>query len=633
MSDSENDKTIVLGGAAGVPLNPAPVPVPAAQSGGSHNDLPFNTRLGEFEIVGLVGEGGFGIVYLAYDHSLERKVALKEYMPASLASRGPNAQVSVRSERHRETFEVGRRSFVNEARLLAQFDHPALVKVYRFWEDNGTAYMAMPFYDGVTLSDALKARTTPPDESWIHKILTPVMEALEVIHAENCFHRDIAPDNIMLLRDERPVLLDFGAARRVIGDMTQALTVILKPGYAPVEQYAEMPDMKQGAWTDIYALAAVVYFMITGRTPPPSVGRLMNDTYQPLTQLAAGRFGDGFLRGIDHCLAVKAAERPQSVAAMRRAIGLVGFDAPPLYAPVPPSTKAPHAGEMVDDLTQMIPQAHAVVYSPGQSQSVIVPPPQVRPTSTSPAGKLPVKQPGIKKALGLAMGGGALMMAAIGAFVLSSGPDKSPVTPVASSTPAAPETPTPVSPPPVASPQPAPTLSAVSWKIAVQDTLAAATRPIVVDRVKTPVVVGKDALSFALKSERNGFVYLYLLDRAENKLNLIFPNALDTNNHIVAHKIMSFPREAWSFSADMPLGEWEVLVMVADTKRDFTGLDLVAKDGISSAPLDKLETALGRLVPGALAGMPKCAAEEAHCASDYGAQFFKIIESKAPGKR
>src|SRR6516225_4328826 len=242
-------------------------------------------------------------------------------MPASLASRGHDSSVAVRSERHRETFEVGRRSFVNEARLLAQFDHAALVKVYRFWEANGTAYMVMPFYDGVTLRDALKARGAPPDEAWIRKILSPVMDALEIIHAENCFHRDIAPDNIMLLRDERPVLLDFGAARRVIGDMTQALTVILKPGYAPIEQYAEMPGMKQGPWTDIYALAAVVYFMITGRTPPPSVGRMMQDSYEPLATIAAGRYNPTFLAGIDACLAVRAESRPQTIAEMRELIG------------------------------------------------------------------------------------------------------------------------------------------------------------------------------------------------------------------------------------------------------------------------------------------------------------------------
>ena len=149
--------------------------------------------------------------------------------------------------------------------MLAQFDHPALIKVFRFWEANGTAYMVMPFLSGKTLQDVLKARSEPPGEAWIRGLLSPLMEALAVLHEDKVYHRDIAPDNIMLLAGDRPVLLDFGAARKVISDMTHALTVILKPGYAPIEQYADMPGMKQGPWTDVYALAAVVYFMILGK--------------------------------------------------------------------------------------------------------------------------------------------------------------------------------------------------------------------------------------------------------------------------------------------------------------------------------------------------------------------------------
>ena len=300
-------------------IGPPPAEVVATRL--HQNALPVGTRLGEFEIIDLVGEGGFGIVYLAQDHSLHRKVALKEYMPALLASRGQDASVAVRSERQRETFDIGLRSFVNEARMLAQFDHPALIKVFRFWEANGTAYMVMPFLSGKTLQDALKARSEPPGEAWIRGLLSPLMEALAVLHEDKVYHRDIAPDNIMLLAGDRPVLLDFGAARKVISDMTHALTVILKPGYAPIEQYADMPGMKQGPWTDVYALAAVVYFMILGKKPPPSVSRLMEDSYEPLMQSdAAGRYSAELLQGIDRCLAVRAENRPQNMAAMREAI-------------------------------------------------------------------------------------------------------------------------------------------------------------------------------------------------------------------------------------------------------------------------------------------------------------------------
>ena len=299
--------------------------------------------LGEFEILDLVGEGGFGIVYLAQDHSLHRKVALKEYMPALLASRGKDASVAVRSERQRETFDIGLRSFVNEARMLAQFDHPALIKVFRFWEANGTAYMVMPFLSGQTLQDALKQRGEAPAEAWIRALLSPLMDALAVLHEDKVYHRDIAPDNIMLLAGDRPVLLDFGAARRVISDMTHALTVILKPGYAPIEQYADMPGMKQGPWTDVYALAAVVYFMILKRKPPAAVGRLMEDSYEPLMQSeAAGRYSAAVAAGHRPLPRVRAEDRPQSMAAMREAIGL---DTMPVAArrrsppqPPPPET-------------------------------------------------------------------------------------------------------------------------------------------------------------------------------------------------------------------------------------------------------------------------------------------------------
>src|SRR5678809_840172 len=194
---------------------------PAHATGSDHDALPPGTRFGEFEILRVLGVGGFGIVYLAQDHSLEREVALKEYMPASLAARGAGPQITVRSSSFAETYAIGLRSFINEARLLARFDHPSLVKVYRFWEDNATAYMVMPFLQG----------TTP--------------------------------------RDSPPVLLDFGAARRVISDRTQSLTAILKPSYAPIEQYAEMTQLRQGPWTDLYALGAVIHYCLLYTSPSP----------------------------------------------------------------------------------------------------------------------------------------------------------------------------------------------------------------------------------------------------------------------------------------------------------------------------------------------------------------------------
>jgi len=288
----------------------------------SVHTLPEGTRLRDFEINGLIGEGGFGIVYLAYDHSLGRRVAIKEYMPASMASRAHASNaVVVKSQRHEETFRLGLKSFVNEARLLARFDHPALVKVYRFWEENGTAYMVMPYYQGPTLKLTLAELGRTPTEAELRGWLGPLLDALAVMHEARCYHRDIAPDNI-LLTSSGPLLLDFGAARHVIGDMTHALTVVLKPGFAPIEQYGEVPTLAQGAWTDLYALAGVVYTAVTGKAPISAVERLIEDHHVPLAQFIEHRrlenqFSESFVLAIDAALHLRPRDRPQDVAAFR----------------------------------------------------------------------------------------------------------------------------------------------------------------------------------------------------------------------------------------------------------------------------------------------------------------------------
>lgn len=294
-----------------------------------HDALPAGTRLAEFEIERVLGVGGFGIVYLAFDHALERQVAIKEYMPAALASRGQGLDILLRSASHAETFALGLRSFINESRLLARFDHPALVKVYRFWEAHGTAYMVMPYYKGQTVQNVRREMEAPPDEAWLRQLIEPLLGALDCLHREQVFHRDIAPDNILLLDSEdgqgpRPVLLDLGAARHVIGDRTQSLTAILKPSFAPIEQYAETVQLRQGAWTDLYALAAVVYFCITGRPPTPATARAVHDDLPSLGQMSAGLasgfdrvYSASFVNAIDHALAVRPNARPDSVAAWR----------------------------------------------------------------------------------------------------------------------------------------------------------------------------------------------------------------------------------------------------------------------------------------------------------------------------
>ena len=311
-------------------MNTVDKTVPMARPSHDGQDtLPIGTRLHEFEVLRVLGAGGFGIVYLAMDHTLQRQVAIKEYMPSALVTRADGVIVSLRSASHAETFEVGLHSFINEARLLAQFDHPSLVKVHRFWEAHGTAYMAMQYYPGSTLKDARRAMNHPPDEAWLRGVVEPLLGALEVLHGADVYHRDISPDNILLLPEGRPVLLDFGAARRVIGDRTQTLTAILKPNYAPVEQYPDT-GMRQGPWTDLYALAAVARFMLTGQAPAPSAARAVHDEMRPLAAADSSPLAGvsaPFLCAIDWALAVRPQDRPHSVQVFRDALN--GDFAPP----------------------------------------------------------------------------------------------------------------------------------------------------------------------------------------------------------------------------------------------------------------------------------------------------------------
>ncbi|WP_298233387.1 serine/threonine-protein kinase [uncultured Azohydromonas sp.] len=277
--------------------------------------LPPGHLVAEFRIERVLGKGGFGIVYLAFDTRLERLVAVKEFMPQSLAQRLPDHSIEPLSERHRETFYLGLRSFIREARSLAKFKHPAVVEVYRFWEELGTAYMVMPFYEGQTLKQRLKSMAAPPPEEWLRELMERVLKGLDVVHQQGWLHRDIALDNILMLPGDRPLLIDFGSAKQDIGDATQALTVLLKPGYAPFEQYSDSGSLKQGPWTDLYAVGAMLYFAISGKMPVESVVRVRKDVMVSALTLGRGRYSAAFLQFIDHCLAVWPEHRPRNVTA------------------------------------------------------------------------------------------------------------------------------------------------------------------------------------------------------------------------------------------------------------------------------------------------------------------------------
>jgi hypothetical protein len=342
-------------------ISTVPLRAAADKSGtDAANALPVGHRLHEFELRGVIGVGGFGIVYRAFDHSLEREVAIKEYLPAALAGRSGKQQVSLLSASHSETFALGMSSFVNEAKLLARFDHPSLLKVHRFWEDNGTAYMVMPLYRGQTLRQLRQSTGGCPDGAWLMRLVDQLLGALDVMHREGVYHRDIAPDNVIVADEAPPVLLDFGAARRVISDRSQTLTAILKPSYAPLEQYAESTGMRQGPWTDFYALGATLHFVITGRPPVPATARALSDDQPRLAGACFGSVPDLLLQACDWMLAPRPHDRPQNVAELRAA--LAG------HWPMPQRERAP-ASESAWQNTVVqqggAPQQPAVAVAPG----------------------------------------------------------------------------------------------------------------------------------------------------------------------------------------------------------------------------------------------------------------------------
>ena len=292
--------------------------------------LPPGTRLGEFEITALLGVGGFGMVYQAFDHSLLRFVAIKEYMPAALAGRAQGHSLWVRSSSHASSFEAGLASFVGEARLLAQFDHPSLVKVFRFWEANRTAYMVMPLYSGMTLKQARAHMRTPPSEAWLRQVLWSVTSALRVLHDGQTLHRDVSPDNIFLQDSGPPVLLDLGAARRAITQREGHHTAVLKVNYAPIEQYADAGGhLREGPWSDLYALGAVVHGCLCNDAPLPATLRAIRDRMVPFTRVARTvrkqfgvEYSRPFVEAVSQCLALQPADRPQSVDALLQTMDL-----------------------------------------------------------------------------------------------------------------------------------------------------------------------------------------------------------------------------------------------------------------------------------------------------------------------
>lgn len=305
----------------------APTPQSAADTPPSRDDaLAIGARLDEFQIERVIGASGFGVVYVATDLGLQRRVAIKEYLPDTLVVRAPDgARVLLRADSNAEAFERGRRAFVEEAQMLARCHHPSLVHVLRHWEAHGTVYRAMPYYPGESLLQLRQSMDAPPDEASLRALLDGLLEALAMLHEVGCVHGEITPSKIMLLPDDRPVLMDWGAARRaIVGDQARELMYLLAPSFAPPEQVRPGPERRIGPWTDLYALAAIVRYCISGQLPPATALRAAPNE-EPLSRMLARmqqtdealQFSPSFVRAVEAALAPRPQDRPQSVAEFR----------------------------------------------------------------------------------------------------------------------------------------------------------------------------------------------------------------------------------------------------------------------------------------------------------------------------
>jgi len=275
--------------------------------------------VGDYRIERVLGAGGFGITYLAKEAALDRSVTIKEYFPSDFAARMTTADAAPRSQDCASDYRWGLDRFIEEAQTLARFSHPNIVRVYRYFKANNTAYMVLHFEEGQSLKSWLKGLGRAPRQKELDAIVAPLLDALELIHRQDFLHRDIAPDNIIIRKDGAPVLIDFGSARGEILAHSKTVSALVKPGYSPYEQYAET-SRQQGPWTDIYALAATLYHAVTGKRPNDSPSRMVNDELIPARDAAVSAYRAGFLKAIDHALTLQIEGRPQSIAAWRGAL-------------------------------------------------------------------------------------------------------------------------------------------------------------------------------------------------------------------------------------------------------------------------------------------------------------------------
>jgi tRNA A-37 threonylcarbamoyl transferase component Bud32 len=293
--------------------------------------LPSGTKIDQYTISRVLGRGGFGITYLVRDEGLEKDFALKEFFPEDLVRR-EGTSIRFASKPNAESdYRWGLKKFYDEARLLAQFNHPNIVNVRRVFEANSSAYMLLDFVNGSTLESWLQGLDSPPTQEELDLICTPLLSALELVHANRTWHLDISPENVMIrASDGAPILLDFGASRFEIKQHSQLVSaLIFKSGYSAPEQYTSNAD-RYGPWTDIYAFAATVYRAISGSRPMEATSRQLRDELKPVSQVTKQHYRDGFLKAIEWAMKLPPDDRPQSIGEWRRSLLDASQSPPPV---------------------------------------------------------------------------------------------------------------------------------------------------------------------------------------------------------------------------------------------------------------------------------------------------------------
>jgi hypothetical protein len=444
--------------------------------------------------------------------------------------------------------------------------------------------MMMPYYRGQTLYEWLRAQDAPVPEATLLRIVGAVLEPLERLHAEGVVHRDVAPDNILMLEGGQPLLLDLGAARQIIGDMTQALTAFLKPGYAPVEQYAEGPPMRQGPWTDIYAMAAVMYFAVMGKAPAPSVERLIGDELRPLRDLAEGMYSPGLLSAIDRALAPRPEDRPASVAEFRCWLGIGQTDAP----------RPPPA----------LPDDDATVIKTQPIGPSAPPPRKGRPLAIG--------------AIGTVLVGGAALVA----WLMRLPSVESPATPIPTAPVAAATVPATTlaseAPPPVATiqrltplPVAVPDASKVLQQIFEQ---RSASIGVEAEAARTRLVIGRDALQLTVNSDQSGYLTV-LMAKPAGELLQIFPDQKQREFRIDP----AFPARLSHIVAKGPPGVDHILCIVSAKPLR------LAPESAAGEDFPRLNLSRMTSAPGAAAPL-RCASSAIGCEAAFGATLLEISE-------